>query len=273
MLRLCFEIEIKVLILFVLIFHNTSADENLYETCLSEEEDQTIVRWYSDINQCLEGYKDTEHNMLKLQTENEVLQQRIKHLEQHLLALSERLANFEVPSSVVVQRRVDGSENFDRNWEDYKMGFGSSYGEFFIGLDKLHTLTNTKRYELLIVMEDWQYERRYAKYDNFVVGNETEKYMIKSLGKYSGTAGDSLFYHKGKKFSTKDQDNDSFVEGSCAHDHAGAWWFGNCLYSHLNGPYLKSKKIAYHRGISWTTFKGDYYSLKFVEMTLRPHIS
>ncbi|KAH8253039.1 hypothetical protein KR032_003255, partial [Drosophila birchii] len=48
------------------------------------------------------------------------------------------------------------------------------------------------------------------------------------MGSYTGTAGDSLTYHKGQAFSTFDRDNDDYVERNCAQYYLGAWWFKSC---------------------------------------------
>jgi hypothetical protein len=44
----------------------------------------------------------------------------------------------------VVQNRYEGTVDFYRDWHDYKHGFGNIGGEFWLGLEKLHTLTNHK---------------------------------------------------------------------------------------------------------------------------------
>ncbi|KAL5293280.1 hypothetical protein ACFFRR_011821 [Megaselia abdita] len=128
----------------------------------------------------------------------------------------------------VVQQRIDGTINFNRNWLEYKNGFGNIAGEFFIGLDKLHAMTTSALCELLIVMEDFENNTRYAKYSAFAIAGEREDYAMNLLGGYDGTAGDSLSFSASYKFSTFDNDNDGWVEGNCAQAHTGAWWFNAC---------------------------------------------
>ncbi|XP_026846977.1 angiopoietin-related protein 1 isoform X1 [Drosophila persimilis] len=174
---------------------------------------------------------------------------------------------------LVIAYRFDGSEKFDRDWQNYKAGFGYLNSEFFIGLDKLNRLTNSDRHELLVLMRSKTREERFAIYDLFSIGNEAEKYLLNVLGTYKGDAGDSLRYHAGKKFTTYDQDNDDNAQ-NCARIHAGAWWYGReCIESNLFGTFQPKfgQEIGYFKGILWKTFlPGPTGSLSYVRMLIRP---
>ncbi|XP_062142748.1 fibrinogen-like protein 1 [Drosophila sulfurigaster albostrigata] len=124
----------------------------------------------------------------------------------------------------VIQRRKDGSVDFNRTWSEYKEGFGDLGGEFFLGLEKLHLLTQSKPHELYILLGDFKHETRYARYNNFVIGNETEFYKLEELGIYSGNAGDALSCHKNKPFSTVNKFHHS-GSNPCAKKYNSGWWF------------------------------------------------
>ncbi|XP_020608578.1 microfibril-associated glycoprotein 4-like isoform X1 [Orbicella faveolata] len=167
----------------------------------------------------------------------------------------------------VFQKRLNGSVNFYRGWADYKNGFGNLNGEFWLGLDKIHRLTNTKN-RLRVDLEDTTGKTTYAEYDMFAVTSERTKYKL-SLGSYSGTAGDSLSYHRGYPFTTTDQDNDSY-SNNCAVFYKGAWWYNACHASNLNGLYYHGKHSSYADGVNWRHWKGLNYSAKRAEMKIRP---
>ncbi|XP_046861765.1 fibrinogen C domain-containing protein 1-like [Xenia sp. Carnegie-2017] len=164
----------------------------------------------------------------------------------------------------VFQRRLDGSVDFYRGWNDYKEGFGNLTSEFWLGLDKIYRLTSARRNKLRVDLGDWSGNKAYAEYDYFAVKNENKKYQL-SLGNYSGNAGDSLSYHKGMAFTTKDSDKSG---GNCATSFKGAWWYGGCYESNLNGHYYSGNQIN-TQGVIWGHWK-VYKSLKFTEMKIKP---
>jgi len=77
-------------------------------------------------------------------------------------------------------------------------------------------------------------------------------------------------YQIGMKFSTRDQDNDSSSKRNCAAVEKGGWWYRNCSKANLCGKYLDGKSKHFH-GVTWNTFHGFFYSLKFAEMKIRPY--
>ena len=95
----------------------------------------------------------------------------------------------------VFQRRLDGSVDFYRDWESYKNGFGDLNGEFWLGNDNLHRLTAFDDVTLRVDLEDFEGNKTYAEYTTFKVADEVDKYRL-LIGGYSGTAGESMIYHK-----------------------------------------------------------------------------
>lgn len=130
----------------------------------------------------------------------------------------------------VIQRRYNGLVNFNLKWNEYKAGFGNVDEEHFIGLERLHLLTKSQRYELYIQLTDQSNDIRFARYDNFVVESENEGYKLSSLGQYTGNAEDSFSAHVGNKFSTIDRDNDMDSNRNCAKVLQGGWWFFDCAH-------------------------------------------
>jgi len=71
------------------------------------------------------------------------------------------------------------------------------------GNEIIHMLTRQigKRQVLRVDMEDWEGNKGWAEYDNFVVDSERKGYKLKSVGKYTGNAG--LYGLKNYNRSTK----------------------------------------------------------------------
>lgn len=94
----------------------------------------------------------------------------------------------------VIQRRGYTSVNFDRQWKDYKEGFGFLSNEFWIGNEKLAFLTNQRKYQLRLDLEnsDGNY---FIVYDVFRISDEWSNYTVTSLEGNSGIEGKhSAFY-------------------------------------------------------------------------------
>lgn len=132
----------------------------------------------------------------------------------------------------MIQRRGnfgEPRENFNRDWSDYKKGFGEPDQEFWIGNENLFMMTSNDDYALRIELEDfegnrrsvrrfvwklcavdaWQHSRphtstfhsffmslkcnkhRYAQYSSFKIHSEAQYYRLEIDG-YEGNAGDAL---------------------------------------------------------------------------------
>ncbi|KAM7027980.1 fibrinogen-like protein 1 [Passerculus sandwichensis] len=172
----------------------------------------------------------------------------------------------------VIQRRQDGSVDFNRTWNEYKEGFGDLNGEFWLGNDNIHRMTSQGDYSLRIDLEDWNNKHKHAFYQVFSIEDEENFYRLHVDG-FSGTVEDSFaWYHDKRSFSTPDSGN------ICAEISHGGWWYHQCFFSNLNGVYykggrysIKNRKMLGPDGIVWYSWKDtDYYSLRKVVMMIRP---
>ncbi|XP_060665975.1 angiopoietin-related protein 2-like [Drosophila nasuta] len=134
---------------------------------------------------------------------------------------------------MIIQKRFDGSQDFNNNWNEYVNGFGHLREEFFIGLEKLHLITSSTRYQLLIsIKHPWGSFS--AQYDNFRIGNSTSFYNLVSIGRYNGNL--NVFqWNVNQPFSTYDQ-NHYLNAQNCAEVFKGGWWYQpSCSDDNLNG--------------------------------------
>ena len=156
---------------------------------------------------------------------------------------------------MVIQRRINGSVDFYRNWTDYVNGFGDLEGEFWYGLENIHHLTTREYVELRIELGNETVPSIVWTYHQFKVGGADTNYRL-TIGQGTGVGGtfDAMAYHNGAEFSTRDQDHDTGDGGySCAKVHGGAWWYKACFRSNLNGKYV------YHTPEDWS---GPYVPYK-----------
>ncbi|XP_068828126.1 angiopoietin-2 isoform X4 [Capricornis sumatraensis] len=170
----------------------------------------------------------------------------------------------------VIQRREDGSVDFQRTWKEYKVGFGNPSGEHWLGNEFVSQVTGQKRYVLKIHLRDWEGNEAYSLYDHFHLSSEELNYRIHLKG-LTGTAGKiSSISQPGNDFSTKDADNDKCI-CKCSQMLTGGWWFDACGPSNLNGMYYPQRQNTNKfNGIKWYYWKGSGYSLKATTMMIRP---
>lgn len=142
-----------------------------------------------------------------------------------------------------IQRRVNGVENFNRNWTEYKLGFGSPYVDYWIGNDVIHQLTNGRNSSLRVTITPMNGGSvSFKMYHQFYVFGEDQNYKLQLAMPGNGTLDDCLLYYNygkltGMQFSTFDVDNDNSA-GNCVLDYYGGWWFDSCYYAFLNGQWL-----------------------------------
>ncbi|XP_059176738.1 ficolin-1-like [Physella acuta] len=161
---------------------------------------------------------------------------------------------------ILIQRRIKPGVDFVRNWEEYKQGFGTLTGDFWIGLDFIYSLITQHSYELRV---DMKYQNRsyYAKYHTFSIANEADKFRLTVTG-WSGTTGDSFYAQNNKQFYTIDRPS----ANTCTEHYQAGWWWGNCYSVFLNGLWNETRRW---NGIHWDSLGQGVTTLQSAEMKLR----
>ena len=171
----------------------------------------------------------------------------------------------EVGGRTVIQFRKYEPHLFQKSWNAYKNGFGTiaDQHDFWLGNDKIHYITASRRYRLLVQLYvGSQYWR--ISYKGFVVGNETQNFKMnfdtvkfnRRTGQYLG---DCLSPLRNATFSTPDADHDGDSDVDCAGLGNSGWWFRgpDCSECNLNGIIRTSDDPITFADVHWTPTLGD----------------
>ncbi|CBY08327.1 unnamed protein product [Oikopleura dioica] len=155
----------------------------------------------------------------------------------------------------VIQSRYVGEVCFNRNWDDYVMGFGcpvgvgespdwyddykrgNNNGEQWLGLEyqyfvqKSHSPSPSK---LVAYIASDRKTYQYVTYERFEIGNWQKDYAITEIDGFDEDLDDisNMFQFPGNsllgaKFSTSDRDNDGTQQRNCASESESGWWFND----------------------------------------------
>ena len=184
---------------------------------------------------------------------------------------------------IMYQRRVDGTLNFTRYWDEYKNGFGNNGDnttELWLGNEKVYQLLQSfgnKVVTLRIEAEAFDGKRCSIESYNFTMSNEAALYSIDwdSSRVYGPNQVMNLMIarawnnHKNHAFRTLDKPKDRFNLRRCVQLYKGGWWYvGTCIYVFLNGEYI-NHPIQTKSSIYIMVFDANQ-SLKRSRMMFRP---
>ena len=166
---------------------------------------------------------------------------------------------------LVVQRRQDGSVDFNRGWGEYEDGFGKLTGEFWYGLRALHCLTGQGGWEMRMDIKLANGTNIFLQYEQFKVASAKYKYKL-TIGGFQGTTTDPMAHHNEMYFSTRDSDNDQHGSINCAqylhHGPGGGWWYNQCITIQPNVKYKDTYGVL---------LNGPWHVFHFIEIKIRPH--
>ena len=176
-------------------------------------------------------------------------------------------------------QRINGSVDFYQDLAAYTQGFGDVNGEYWLGLDALHAMTAAKTYQIRADMSDWDGASAHSLFASMVVADASDDYRLTVGALLGGDGGDCLITHnQNMPFSAKDADRDNLGDKNCAQFHTGGFWYNTCSACHPTAKYYPGGDYTNpdgdgNNGIqwrSWSLHTSFWYSLKTVDMKLRP---
>ncbi|NXK78443.1 ANGL3 protein, partial [Amazona guildingii] len=174
-------------------------------------------------------------------------------------------------SWTVIQKRVDGSLDFNQTWDAYTSGFGDLNEEFWLGLNKTYSITKQGDYILRIELQDWKDNKRYIEYAFSLGGPETD-YTLQ-LSRMFGSIPNALPEQTELRFSTADHEANITNDYNCPENYLGGWWHSECEETNLNGKYVTPRsrgRLDRRKGLYWKPKKGRYYLLKSTKIMIHP---
>lgn len=91
--------------------------------------------------------------------------------------------------------------------------------DFWLGLKKIHSLTQQGVYILRIDLEDWKEEKHWAEY-RFSLEGPSKHYTL-HLSHFSGDLADAMANSTGMSFFTKDRNDDTKQNSNCSRNYTG----------------------------------------------------
>ncbi|XP_055942892.1 techylectin-like protein isoform X2 [Argiope bruennichi] len=158
----------------------------------------------------------------------------------------------------VIQRRgkFPFQQDFNKDWERYKNGFGKLTEEFWLGNENIRVLC-LRGCKIRFDLQEEKGGRFFAVYEDFSLSSTN--YRIDISG-YSGNVTDTMQYHNQYEFSTKDKGNTGL-----ANEYQSGWWHRQNGVCNLNGVYKPGKSSTQY--VNW--WKRD--NLATVEIKVKPN--
>ncbi|KAK3727418.1 hypothetical protein RRG08_058835 [Elysia crispata] len=165
---------------------------------------------------------------------------------------------------ILFHRRSNMNVSFDRDWNEYKNGFGSFDGDFWLGLELVHRLTSQCEWELRIDML-YSGQQYHVVYSSFKLEDEAQHYKIR-LGpmevdestpgirdEFLNPVNPSNMINN-RRFSTRDVDNDSNdprASYNCS-TYYGPWWHNFCASGFFNfQQFLAWRSVNLIGNVAW----------------------